>query len=115
MNAKTYLIITHSQKIYNVVSKIKRNRTQGRNTVEEVLRLSAERGYTVFYRNGEDNNLLKISIGPISNVWDVRRLIKGVIHLVLPDDPCQPLSTHTPPPRDRSHEGTTEDEFHQKG
>ncbi|KAI5682292.1 hypothetical protein M9H77_03520 [Catharanthus roseus] len=29
-----------------------------RNTVEEVLRLSAERGYTVFYRNGEDSNVL---------------------------------------------------------
>ncbi|KAI5655055.1 hypothetical protein M9H77_32242 [Catharanthus roseus] len=35
------------QKIYNVVAKIKRDRMQGRNTVEEVLRLSAERGYTV--------------------------------------------------------------------
>ncbi|KAI5654711.1 hypothetical protein M9H77_31898 [Catharanthus roseus] len=35
------------QKIYNVVAKIKRNRMQGRNTVEEVLHLSAERGYTV--------------------------------------------------------------------
>ncbi|KAI5655520.1 hypothetical protein M9H77_32707 [Catharanthus roseus] len=31
---------------------------QGRNTVEEVLRLSAEKGYTVFYRNGEDSNVL---------------------------------------------------------
>ncbi|KAI5659476.1 hypothetical protein M9H77_28269 [Catharanthus roseus] len=31
---------------------------QGRNTVEEVLRLSAERGYTIFYRNGEDRNVL---------------------------------------------------------
>ncbi|KAI5648053.1 hypothetical protein M9H77_34058 [Catharanthus roseus] len=48
----------HSQKIYNVVAKIKRNRMQRRNTVEEVLRLSAERGYTVFYKNGEDNNVL---------------------------------------------------------
>ncbi|KAI5649548.1 hypothetical protein M9H77_35553 [Catharanthus roseus] len=47
-----------SQKIYNVVAKIKRNRMQGRNMVEEVLRLSAETGYTVFYRNGEDNNVL---------------------------------------------------------
>ncbi|KAI5673293.1 hypothetical protein M9H77_13657 [Catharanthus roseus] len=45
-------------KIYNVVAKIKRDRMQGRNTVEEVLCLSAERGYTVFYRNGEDNNVL---------------------------------------------------------
>ncbi|KAI5677836.1 hypothetical protein M9H77_08786 [Catharanthus roseus] len=47
-----------SHKIYNVVAKIKRDRMQGRNTVEEVLRLSAERGYTVFYRNGEDSNVL---------------------------------------------------------
>ncbi|KAI5659294.1 hypothetical protein M9H77_28087 [Catharanthus roseus] len=47
-----------SHKIYNFVAKIKRNRMQGRNTVEEVLRLSAERGYTVFYKNGEDNNVL---------------------------------------------------------
>ncbi|KAI5654514.1 hypothetical protein M9H77_31701 [Catharanthus roseus] len=39
----------NSHKIYNVVSKIKRNRMQGRNTVEEVLRLSVERGYSVFY------------------------------------------------------------------
>ncbi|KAI5681411.1 hypothetical protein M9H77_02639 [Catharanthus roseus] len=30
---------------------------QGQNTVEEVLCLSAERGYTVFYRNCEDNNV----------------------------------------------------------
>ncbi|KAI5670496.1 hypothetical protein M9H77_10860 [Catharanthus roseus] len=43
-----------SQKIYNFVAKIKRDRMQGRNMVEEVLRLSAERGYTVFYRNGEE-------------------------------------------------------------
>ncbi|KAI5656589.1 hypothetical protein M9H77_25382 [Catharanthus roseus] len=48
----------HKIKIYNVVAKIKRNRMQGRNTVEEVLRLSAERDYTVFYRNGEDSNVL---------------------------------------------------------
>ncbi|KAI5654708.1 hypothetical protein M9H77_31895 [Catharanthus roseus] len=78
MNAKTFLIITQYQrartfdrrpyvtlacerggsKIYNVVAKIKRDRMQGRNTVEEVLCLSAERGYTVFYRNGEDSNVL---------------------------------------------------------
>ncbi|KAI5673349.1 hypothetical protein M9H77_13713 [Catharanthus roseus] len=31
---------------------------QGKNTVEEVLCLSVERGYTVFYRNGEDSNVL---------------------------------------------------------
>ncbi|KAI5663656.1 hypothetical protein M9H77_22979 [Catharanthus roseus] len=47
-----------SQKIYDIVAKIKRNRMQGRNTVEEVLRLSTERGYTVFYRNGKDSNVL---------------------------------------------------------
>ncbi|KAI5683481.1 hypothetical protein M9H77_04709 [Catharanthus roseus] len=40
------------------------------------------------------NSLLqKISTGQISNVREVRRLIKGVIHPVLPDDHCQPLST----------------------
>ncbi|KAI5676660.1 hypothetical protein M9H77_07610 [Catharanthus roseus] len=33
-----------AQKIYNVVAKIKWNRMQGRNTVEEILRLSTERG-----------------------------------------------------------------------
>ncbi|KAI5672669.1 hypothetical protein M9H77_13033 [Catharanthus roseus] len=149
-----------SQKIYNAVAKIKRNRMQGRNTVEEVLRLSAEMGYTVFYRYGEDSNVLsdivvahptsiamirmwpyvlimdttykttkedvvifwrkleigsdipeehhtdiesemldltsllqEISTGPISNVREVRRLIKDVIHPVSPDDPCRPLST----------------------
>ncbi|KAI5658439.1 hypothetical protein M9H77_27232 [Catharanthus roseus] len=31
---------------------------QGRNTVEEVLCLSAQRGYTVFYRNCEESNVL---------------------------------------------------------
>ncbi|KAI5667781.1 hypothetical protein M9H77_17634 [Catharanthus roseus] len=31
---------------------------EGRNTVEKVLCLSAEWGYTVFYRNHEDNNVL---------------------------------------------------------
>ncbi|KAI5652702.1 hypothetical protein M9H77_29889 [Catharanthus roseus] len=49
---------TPAQKIYNVIVKIKKNRMQGRNTVEEVLCLSAQRGYTVFYRNYEDNNVL---------------------------------------------------------
>ncbi|KAI5676676.1 hypothetical protein M9H77_07626 [Catharanthus roseus] len=34
----------------------------------------------------------EISTGPISNVREVRRLIKSVIHPVLPDDPSQPLS-----------------------
>ncbi|KAI5667800.1 hypothetical protein M9H77_17653 [Catharanthus roseus] len=40
-----------AQKIYNIIAKIKKDRMQGRNTVEEVLCLSAQRGYTVFYRN----------------------------------------------------------------
>ncbi|KAI5683223.1 hypothetical protein M9H77_04451 [Catharanthus roseus] len=46
------------EKIYNVVDKIKKNRIQGQNTVEEVLCLSAQQGYTVFYRNYDDNNVL---------------------------------------------------------
>ncbi|KAI5678635.1 hypothetical protein M9H77_09585 [Catharanthus roseus] len=50
-----------SQKIYNVVAKIKRNRMQEKNTVEEVFLLSAERGYTVFHRNRENNNGLDLS------------------------------------------------------
>ncbi|KAI5647961.1 hypothetical protein M9H77_33966 [Catharanthus roseus] len=41
------------QKIYNVVEKIKKNRMQGQNTVEEVLCLSAKQSYTIFYRNCE--------------------------------------------------------------
>ncbi|KAI5669313.1 hypothetical protein M9H77_19166 [Catharanthus roseus] len=45
-------------KIYNLVAKIKKNKMQGRNTMEEVLCLSAQRGYTVFYRNAEDSNVL---------------------------------------------------------
>ncbi|KAI5663968.1 hypothetical protein M9H77_23291 [Catharanthus roseus] len=50
--------VCSAQKIYNVVAKIKRNRMQGRNTVEEVLCLSAERGNTVFHRNCEESNVL---------------------------------------------------------
>ncbi|KAI5657182.1 hypothetical protein M9H77_25975 [Catharanthus roseus] len=46
------------QKIYNVVVNIKKNRMQGRNTIEEVLCLSTQRGYMVFYRNCGDNNVL---------------------------------------------------------
>ncbi|KAI5682472.1 hypothetical protein M9H77_03700 [Catharanthus roseus] len=48
--------VCSAQKIYNVVAKIKRNRMQGRNMVDEVLCLSAERGYIVFYRNREESN-----------------------------------------------------------
>ncbi|KAI5652544.1 hypothetical protein M9H77_29731 [Catharanthus roseus] len=47
-----------AQKIYNVITKIKKNMIHGRNMVEEVLCLSVERGYTVFYRNCDDNNVL---------------------------------------------------------
>ncbi|KAI5657310.1 hypothetical protein M9H77_26103 [Catharanthus roseus] len=50
--------VCSAQKIYNVVVKIKRNRMQGRNTVKEVLCLSAQRGYTIFHRNREENNVL---------------------------------------------------------
>ncbi|KAI5653683.1 hypothetical protein M9H77_30870 [Catharanthus roseus] len=57
-HAQAARLMEDSQKIYNVVAKIKRDRMQGRNTVEEVLRLSAERGDTVFCRNGEDSNVL---------------------------------------------------------
>ncbi|KAI5671001.1 hypothetical protein M9H77_11365 [Catharanthus roseus] len=35
--------------------------------------------------------LQEISAGLISNVWKVRRFIKGVIHPVLPDNSCQQL------------------------
>ncbi|KAI5666694.1 hypothetical protein M9H77_16547 [Catharanthus roseus] len=45
-------------KIYNVVAKIKKNKMQGRNTMEEVLCLSAKRGYTIFYRNCDESNVL---------------------------------------------------------
>ncbi|KAI5667605.1 hypothetical protein M9H77_17458 [Catharanthus roseus] len=38
---------------------MKKNRMQGRNTVKEVLCLNAQRGYTVFYRNCEDSNVLR--------------------------------------------------------
>ncbi|KAI5672128.1 hypothetical protein M9H77_12492 [Catharanthus roseus] len=46
------------QKIYNVVAKIKKTKMQGQNMVEEVLCLSAQRSYTVLYRNAEDSNVL---------------------------------------------------------
>ncbi|KAI5676063.1 hypothetical protein M9H77_07013 [Catharanthus roseus] len=51
-----------AQKIYNVIAKIKKNRMQGRNTVEEVLCLSAQRGYTVFYRNREESNVFSDTV-----------------------------------------------------
>ncbi|KAI5654508.1 hypothetical protein M9H77_31695 [Catharanthus roseus] len=46
---------------------------QGRNTVDEVLRLSAERGYTVFYRNGEDSNVLNdIVVAHLTSIAMIR-------------------------------------------
>ncbi|KAI5672264.1 hypothetical protein M9H77_12628 [Catharanthus roseus] len=48
--------VCSAQKIYNIVAKITRNRMQGRNTVEEVLCLSTQKGYTIFHRNREENN-----------------------------------------------------------
>ncbi|KAI5656371.1 hypothetical protein M9H77_25164 [Catharanthus roseus] len=50
--------VCSAQKIYNVVSKIKRNWMQERNTIEEVLYLSTQRGYTIFHRNREESNVL---------------------------------------------------------
>ncbi|KAI5650607.1 hypothetical protein M9H77_36612 [Catharanthus roseus] len=50
--------VCNAQKIYNVLAKIKRNWMQGKNTVEEVLCLSAQRAYTVFHRNREESNVL---------------------------------------------------------
>ncbi|KAI5675668.1 hypothetical protein M9H77_06618 [Catharanthus roseus] len=47
-----------AQKIYNVIAKIKKNRMQKQNMVEEVLCLSAKRDYTIFYRNCKDSNVL---------------------------------------------------------
>ncbi|KAI5662141.1 hypothetical protein M9H77_21464 [Catharanthus roseus] len=46
-----------AQKIYNVVAKINKNRMQERNPVE-ILCLNTQRGYTVFYRNCADSNVL---------------------------------------------------------
>ncbi|KAI5662356.1 hypothetical protein M9H77_21679 [Catharanthus roseus] len=50
--------VVSAQKIYNVVVKIKKNRMHRRNTMEEVLCLSAQRGYTIFYRKGEDSKVI---------------------------------------------------------
>ncbi|KAI5650439.1 hypothetical protein M9H77_36444 [Catharanthus roseus] len=54
--------IKSAMKIYNVVAKIKKNRMQGRNTVEELLCLSTEQDYTVCYRNCEDSNILSDAV-----------------------------------------------------
>ncbi|KAI5653244.1 hypothetical protein M9H77_30431 [Catharanthus roseus] len=64
--------IKNAQKIYNVVAKIKKNRMQGRNTVEEVLYLSAQRGYTVFYRNAEDSVLRNIVVAHPTSIVMIR-------------------------------------------
>ncbi|KAI5652683.1 hypothetical protein M9H77_29870 [Catharanthus roseus] len=69
MKANTYLIINRAQKIYNVVAKIKENRMQGRNTVEEVLCLSAKRGYRNFK---ESNALIDIVIAHPASIAMIR-------------------------------------------
>ncbi|KAI5667988.1 hypothetical protein M9H77_17841 [Catharanthus roseus] len=43
--------------------------------------------------DSEMRDLTSLCIGPISKVRKVRHLIKGVISPVLPEDPCQPLTT----------------------
>ncbi|KAI5668009.1 hypothetical protein M9H77_17862 [Catharanthus roseus] len=50
--------ICSAHKIYNVVAKIKKNQMQGKNMVDEILCLSAQRGYTMYYRNCEESNVL---------------------------------------------------------
>ncbi|KAI5681981.1 hypothetical protein M9H77_03209 [Catharanthus roseus] len=52
------LMEEHAQNIYNVVANIKRNGMQRRNTIEKVLCLSTQRGYTVFHINCEESNVL---------------------------------------------------------
>ncbi|KAI5657100.1 hypothetical protein M9H77_25893 [Catharanthus roseus] len=47
-----------AQNKYNMVAKLKKNRMQRQKTVEEVLYLSVQWGYTVFYRNYDDSNVL---------------------------------------------------------
>ncbi|KAI5650419.1 hypothetical protein M9H77_36424 [Catharanthus roseus] len=59
--------------------------------------------------------LEEISMGPILKVREVRRLIKGVICPVLPENPCPLLTTPSPLSRNRSHKGMTEAQFNQKG
>ncbi|KAI5654960.1 hypothetical protein M9H77_32147 [Catharanthus roseus] len=77
--------VCSAQKIYNVVAKIKRNRMQGRNKVEEVLCLSAERGYTIFYRNREESNVLSdIIVADLTSIALIRTwpyiLIMGTMY-----------------------------------
>ncbi|KAI5654560.1 hypothetical protein M9H77_31747 [Catharanthus roseus] len=75
-----------AQKIYNVVAKIRKNRMQGQHTVEEVLCLSAKQGYTVFYRNCEESNVLRdivveytISIAMI-RMWPYLKILTMISH-----------------------------------
>ncbi|KAI5662279.1 hypothetical protein M9H77_21602 [Catharanthus roseus] len=63
--------VCSAQKIYDIVAKIKRNRMQGRNMVEEVLCLSAQRGYTVFHRNREESNVLTVGMTPTGKNFTV--------------------------------------------
>ncbi|KAI5656335.1 hypothetical protein M9H77_25128 [Catharanthus roseus] len=50
--------VLSSGDIFIFMMYIKKNRMHGRNTVEEVLYLSAKRGYRVFYKNCEESNIL---------------------------------------------------------
>ncbi|KAI5666485.1 hypothetical protein M9H77_16338 [Catharanthus roseus] len=45
------------KKIYNVAAKIKKDKMQGKIRLKKILCLSAQQGYTVFYRNCEDSNV----------------------------------------------------------
>ncbi|KAI5658450.1 hypothetical protein M9H77_27243 [Catharanthus roseus] len=66
-----------AQKIYNIVTKIKNNRMQGRNTIEEVLFLTAKWGYMVFYRNREESNVQYATIGRCRDDSDRKELHSG--------------------------------------
>ncbi|KAI5648789.1 hypothetical protein M9H77_34794 [Catharanthus roseus] len=47
------------QTIYNVRTKIKNKRMEGRNTIEEVFHQYNQRGYRCYWRNCEENNILR--------------------------------------------------------
>ncbi|KAI5654269.1 hypothetical protein M9H77_31456 [Catharanthus roseus] len=55
---KNKMRVVPAQKIYNIVTNMKKNRMQERNTKEEVLCLGAQWGYTVFYKNCGDSIVL---------------------------------------------------------
>ncbi|KAI5657790.1 hypothetical protein M9H77_26583 [Catharanthus roseus] len=73
------------ENIYNVVAKIKKNRIQGRDTVEEVPCLSVVHDYTVFYRNCEVSNVLSdIVVAHLTSIAMIRTcsyvLIVDIMH-----------------------------------